>query len=65
MSLSAYFLEYARHVGQLRRRRRRAYACAPYMSMGFRLAALRAAAEIRYYYMPVSHRSWDLQNSRI
>ena len=26
MSLSTYFLEYGRHVGQLRRRRRRAYA---------------------------------------
>ena len=26
MSLSTYFLEYGRHVGQLRRRRRRAHA---------------------------------------
>ena len=26
MSLSTYFLEYRRHVGQLRRRRRRAHA---------------------------------------
>ena len=57
MSLSTYFLEYGRHVGQLRRRRRRrAYAPTSntasydnhekfltYMSMGLRLAALRAA----------------------
>ena len=62
MSLSTYFLEYGHHVGQLRRRRRRAYAPTSntashdnhkkinswfpflsYMSMGLRLAAIRAA----------------------
>ena len=39
MSLSTYFLEYGRHVARLRRRRRRRRV----MTMGLRLAALRAA----------------------
>ena len=58
MSLSTYYLEYGRHVARLRRRRR-AYAptsnaaghdhhekinsWVSYMSMGLRLATLRAA----------------------
>ena len=29
MSLSTYWLEYDRHLGQLRRRRRRRHACTP------------------------------------
>ena len=63
MSLSTYYLEYGRNVGQLRRRRRRrvyaptsntanhdnheksthGFPFLSYMSMGLRLAALRAA----------------------